>query len=215
MRSFLRTLFQPSLPQPVPQAEPAPPTAPLAAHFGESTRLHLGCGGNQIPGWSNVDLVAAPGVVVHDLTTPLPLPEESIEYIFSEHLLEHLTREQGLAFLRDCHRVLKVGGVVRISTPDLGKLVAEYEAGRISEWHDVGFFPPTPCVMVNQGMRLWNHQFLYDPSELLALLHEAGFAEVVTCAWHRSPHEVLQNLECRPYHGEIIVEATRTTAVTT
>jgi hypothetical protein len=42
---------------------------------------------------------------------------------------------------------------------------------------DVGWRPATPCQMVNEGLRLWGYQFLYDASELKRILEEAGFRE--------------------------------------
>lgn len=170
-------------------------------------RLHLGCGGNLLPGWANVDLETAAGVIQHDLTEPFPLPTGTVQFIYSEHFIEHITRAQALALLRECQRVLAPGGVIRLSTPNLRKLLDEYSARRTAEWSDVDWHPSTPCQMVNEGMRLWGHQFVYDPDELTLLLHEAGFEQITQVPWRESLHPELKGLECRPFHGEIIVEA--------
>lgn len=98
-------------------------------------------------------------------------------------------------------------GILRISTPSLKKLIDEYLLGRLCEWDDVGFSPSTPCRMVNGGMRLWGHQFLYDIEELESLLKECGFRNIIQVPWHESSHPELKNLECRPFHDEIIIEA--------
>jgi predicted SAM-dependent methyltransferase len=173
----------------------------------EAKQLHLGCGGNLLPGWANVDLDAAAGAIRHDLTGPFPLPPETVKFIYSEHFIEHITRGQALALLRECHRVLAPGGVIRLSTPNLKKLLDEYLAGRTTEWSDVDWHPETTCQMLNEGMRLWGHQFVYDLDELTLLLKEAGFRHVNQAAWRESRHPELKGLECRPFHGEIIVEA--------
>jgi predicted SAM-dependent methyltransferase len=172
-------------------------------------QLHLGCGGNLLSGWANVDLEAAAGVIQHDLTEPLPLPPETVKFIYSEHFIEHITRGQALGLLRECQRVLTREGVIRLSTPNLTKLVDEYLAYRTTEWADVDWHPSTPCQMVNEGMRLWGHQFVYDLDELTLLLGEAGFEHVTQVAWRESRHPELKGLECRPFHGEIIVEAVK------
>ena len=172
-------------------------------------RLHLGCGSNLLPGWTNVDLNDLAGVIRHDLTRPLPLPPEAVEFIYSEHFIEHIARDQALELLRECRRVLRAGGVLRLSTPNLKKLVDEYLARRISEWADVDWRPSTPCQMVNEGLRLWGHQFVYDPDELILLLSEAGFRHVTAVAWRESRYPELKGLECRPFHGEVIVEAVK------
>ena len=54
-----------------------------------------------------------------DVCRRFPFAAETFHYIFSEHLIEHLTLEEGEAFLRECFRCLKVGGRIRIATPDL------------------------------------------------------------------------------------------------
>jgi len=54
----------------------------------------------------------------------LPYEDYSVDYIYSSHLLEHLTREQAIKLLKECYRVLKRGGIIRIVVPDL-KLLAE------------------------------------------------------------------------------------------
>jgi len=54
----------------------------------------------------------------HDVRKPLPFENESIEEIYTSHLLEHLVYADGCKFLRECMRVLKRGGVLRIVTPD-------------------------------------------------------------------------------------------------
>jgi predicted SAM-dependent methyltransferase len=170
-------------------------------------RLHLGCGSNLLPGWTNVDLNAAAGVIEHDLTEPFPLPSETVKFIYSEHFIEHITRGQASALLKECRRVLVPGGVIRLSTPSLEKLLEEYAARRTTEWSDVCWRPNTPCRMVNEGMRLWGHQFVYDLDELTLLLNEAGFEQLAQVAWRESRHPELKGLESRPFHGELIVEA--------
>lgn len=185
------------------------PAAPVRAALAGQTRLHLGCGRNVVPGWANVDAEGGAGVIAWDLRRPLPAADASFDYVFSEHFIEHVTRDEALRLLRECRRVLKPGGVLRTTTPDLRKLVAEYLSGRLDEWRDVAWLPESPCRLLNEGMRLWGHQFVYDEPELRALLAEAGFADVERVAWRESSHEALRGLECRPLHDEIIVEARR------
>jgi predicted SAM-dependent methyltransferase len=133
----------------------------------------------------------------------------SVEYVFCEHFIEHLTEEQGRGFLRECHRVLRPGGRLRLSTPDLRRVVDEYLASRTVEWHDVGWRPLTPCRMVNESFRLWGHRFIYDAPELAAMLASVGFDEVSWVDWRESTVPELAGLERRPYHGELIVEAVK------
>jgi len=173
-----------------------------------ATQIHLGCGPHVLPGWANIDLSASPGVIRCDLSYPLPIRSGCIRFIFHEHLLEHLPSNDARGLLRECRRVLAPDGVLRISTPDLRRLVQAYQAGRTDEWHDVGYHPATPCQMLNGGMRLWGHRFVYDADELRAVLAECGFRLVVPVRGRESAHRELQGLERRPDHGDLIVEAT-------
>jgi predicted SAM-dependent methyltransferase len=155
-------------------------------------KLHLGCGSNILPGWTNVDLSDRKGVVRWDLTKALPIGSGTVEYIYSEHFIEHMTRDQAKALLNECCRVLGAGGVLRISTPDLNKLVDVYLRKDLTEWRDMDWCPHSPCALLNEGMRLWGHQYVYDMEELRSLLMECGFSLVEIQKWRESYHPVLQ-----------------------
>jgi predicted O-linked N-acetylglucosamine transferase (SPINDLY family)/predicted SAM-dependent methyltransferase len=175
--------------------------------YKEKMKIHLGCGTNYIKGWLNVDLDSPLADEYADFRNPLPYADASADYIFNEHFLEHITREEGLAFLKECRRVLKIGGIFRVSTPDLRWLAAQYSSGKLDEWGDVGWVPETSCRLLNEGMRRWGHQFVYDLPELSAILREAGFSDVYQVKYRESSCHELAGLECRPWHQELIVEA--------
>ncbi len=170
-------------------------------------KLHLGCGSNLLPGWGNIDLDGDNDVIKLDLRRPLPVASNRVRLIFSEHFLEHLTLFQGRRFLRECYRILAPGGILRISTPDLQTGLEHYKNKRLGDMKYRGWNPATPCQRINEGMRLWGHQFVYDKDELTAQLTECGFSKITSVQWHTSRHPELCNLECRPYHGDLIVEA--------
>ena len=88
------------------------------------TKIHLGSGTRMLPGFVNVDINPAnmPDVV-HDLTVyPWPFANDSADEIVAVHLLEHLIHQgnadEFFAFFRECHRILKDGGVLRVVVPD-------------------------------------------------------------------------------------------------
>lgn len=170
-------------------------------------KIHLGCGKNYIDGWHNVDLDSSLADSHVDLRGTLPYGDASVDLIFNEHFLEHITRDESLFFLKECRRVLIPGGVFRVSTPDLRWLVAQYIGGKIDEWSDVQWIPETSCALLNEGMRSWGHQFLYDLPELMAILTQAGFSDVRQVPHRQSECPDLVGLECRPWHRELIVEA--------
>ena len=173
------------------------------------TRLHLACGNNVLEGWANIDLRNSTKVIGWNLTDPLPVRSGTVRLVFCEHFIEHIAPKEATSLLAECRRSLGVDGVLRLSTPNLRKVISEYSSGRIDEWTDVGWTPDTPCQMVNGAFRLWEHKFVYDVEELKRILVEAGFHKVTEVAWHESTTAALRELECRPFHGEIILEASK------
>ncbi len=171
-------------------------------------RLHLGCGDNYIAGWVNIDIAGKVDLLA-DLRNPLPFMGQSISFIFSEHFIEHLTYDEGLNFLAECYRVLKPEGVVRISTPSLDYLIECYERRKIWIFSDMGWTPQSPCKFINEGMRLWGHLFVYDFEELVNSFQKTGFCKISSRDWRESKYKELENLERRPPHKEIILEATK------
>ena len=177
----------------------------------ENMKLHLGCGPHLLPGWENIDMVHQEGIVYCDLREPFPYPENSVDYIYNEHFLEHLTEEDGVKLLSKCLGVLKVGGVLRISVPDMEQLVADYHnKGPLFEKHkSIGIHFKTRCQMVNTGFRGWEHLYLYDEEDLSGKLRQVGFSKVVRASWHESEHPELQKLESRGFMNELFLEATK------
>jgi SAM-dependent methyltransferase len=96
-----------------------------------SVRLHIGCGDCVIPGFINVDIKKFPHV--HHATGADNLhfaADQSVDMIYACHVLEHFGRTVFMDVLREWHRVLKSGGLLRVSVPDF-RACAEiyYEKG--------------------------------------------------------------------------------------
>jgi predicted SAM-dependent methyltransferase len=180
------------------------------ALLATADKLHLGCGSVHFEGWANVDFAGPPGTIRWDLTQPLPARPGSIKFIFTEHFIEHITRTDGARLLRHCFELLDRGGVVRISTPNLGFLVEQYRLRRVEEWRDMGWSPQTAAQMLNEALHLWGHLFVYDYEELVMALRDAGFDEPTAAKWGESRYPELQNRETRPYHNDLIIEAVKT-----
>ena len=179
------------------------------------TRLHVGSGPLAIPGWTNLDIEPWPGVdVVLDVRTPLPF--DNVQFVFAEHLIEHLTLEEGLAFLRECRRTLADDGVLRLSTPNLDWVwLTHYKppAEMTREEELLG------CLEINRAFHGWGHRFLYNPRTLELALRAAGFAAVSWKEYGESDVAELRNLERHERHRDlpgapsvIVVEATGTAA---
>jgi predicted SAM-dependent methyltransferase len=161
---------------------------------GSDLRLHVGCGALARPGWVNIDNQALPGVDrVLDVRQGLPF--SNAKYIYAEHFLEHLGQADALNFLRECRRVLRDDGVLRLSTPNLTWVwVTQYHPDQWRSDSDA----INECFWINRGFHGWGHQFLYNLATLRAALLHAGFGKVVPYAYGESDDPMLRGLEQHP-----------------
>jgi len=89
--------------------------------------INLGCGSRCHPAWINIDIApCGPGVIAHDLSRGIPLADNSCDVVYHSHLVEHLRPEDALRFMKECYRVLKAGGILRVATPDLERICRLY-----------------------------------------------------------------------------------------
>jgi predicted SAM-dependent methyltransferase len=146
--------------------------------------LNLGCGteGFASDEWLNVDGCRLPSVdCTHDLTRPFPFPDARFEGVYSEHFFEHLTPEEGTRFLGECYRVLRAGGVLRLSVPDGELYVRRYFDDRawMLSLKRRGLRFRTPMEVLNEVFRQrYEHQYTYDFETLALALRSAGFVDV-------------------------------------
>ena len=98
----------------------------------EGVYLNLGCGGRPIKGWVNVDSREVAGVdVVHDLYQPLPYEDGTVDRIWAAQIVEHFSYHHVSQVLGDWMRVLKPGGVIELSTPDIDAITSAYVRNRV------------------------------------------------------------------------------------
>ena len=169
-------------------------------------KLYIGCSLNILDGWLNSDYRSPSENVLHlDATCVFPFRDNQFDFIFSEHMIEHISFSQGRFMLSECFRVLKNGGKVRISTPDLHFLINLHQ-NSISKlqqeyinWMTDRFCPnapyPDPTFVTNEYVRAWGHTFIYDERTLRSSLENAGFTEIVRCNLNCSPDPALRDLE--------------------
>ena len=174
----------------------------------ERRKLHLGASDMILPGWLNTDLFPhSRETVFMDAARPFPLPELSLDYVYCEHFIEHISIEGAASCFAEVYRCLKRGGVFRVATPDLQQYVGLF-SGRLGPDQEKflqsfgAFFKlehVSPCQALNHLAYNWGHRFLYTRDELLAGLRHAGFSEVVAKQVGESDHDVLRSIE---QHGK-------------
>lgn len=173
-------------------------------------RLHIGSGGNLLNGWLNSDILdLKPGMIFLDARERFPFETGSLNFVYSEHLLEHLSYPDGSTHLKECWRVLKPGGVLRISTPDLAFLTGFYENDTSEnkeylDWASNWYWnQPTheKALVFNYYMTSWGHKFIYDYTLLKNTCETIGFRQVTKEEIGKSGFPELKNVES---HGQVI-----------
>jgi len=90
----------------------------------KAVKLHLGCQGNYLEGYVNIDLPPSAQTVervradVFADVRELSYGRESVAEVRSHHLLEHFSRQESLVLLARWHTWLTMGGLLHVETPD-------------------------------------------------------------------------------------------------
>lgn len=148
-----------------------------------------------------------------NLNLNLPFQDESCDAIYASHVWEHLYFSSAVHATRECFRVLKPDGVLRVMVPDLRFYCEEYLA---SDRMDAALQFNRHCQFrdevseKNFWRRVYNfltdfhtHKFMYDGRQLTLLLQEAGFIEIKEMSCCESRVETICQVESegRVGHG--------------
>ncbi|MGH6918073.1 MAG: class I SAM-dependent methyltransferase [Geminicoccaceae bacterium] len=166
-----------------------------------------------------------------DVSWGLPFAAGAARYVYTSHCLEHLYLGDMLRTLREIHRVLADGGLVRIVVPDIEIYARAYVAGqeaffaerrRVWYWLPEGL-PPLMTLLgyAGAGARPADftdtHKFGYDFATLAFLLRRVGFCEIRRSAYMSGQDEILlldhhsevAGASYRDQHYSLFVEATK------
>ena len=147
--------------------------------------IHLSCGKRFIPGWIHIDIDKYAHVDYHQSVEKLPMFEDNYaDLIYNSHQIAYYDRFQIQAVLKEWRRVLKPGGILRLSTPDFEKVVKVYHKhSNLSLLY--GFLYGR---YETQNGPIF-YRMIYDYTSLEATLLEAGFRSVRSYDWHKTIHK--------------------------
>ena len=107
--------------------------------------FNIGAGKFQHPYWTNIDYqtdyyssAQKYPFINHDLISmkPLPVRSEVAELIYSSHTIEHISDSAACKLFEECHRILKLGGGLRLTTPDMELQYNAYLKGMTNHIHN-------------------------------------------------------------------------------
>lgn len=171
-------------------------------------RLNIGCGGNRVPGWLNVDRFPPPGVTFMDATKRLPFDDATFEAILCEHMIEHIPKATAIDLVAEMRRVLRPGGLARIVTPDLNwfsrRIIEAVPAGDpddtyrafLRDWHhqpEISW-----CDAVNLCFYEHGHCYIWSIEELRGAMEAAGFVDIVVTRAGRPASPTFSGAEGHP-----------------
>lgn len=186
--------------------------------------LDLGAADTPSGDFIAIDFFGRKGVYGADLRYPLLIDDASVDGIFTEHTLEHLTFDQVRRLLGECFRILKPSGRIRVIVPDVSIFVARYQANDLEwfrEWERLTLAPRkrvlvTPMQAISFVTQEYGHRSAWDFASLDRVLGEAGFIGIESAAYRegRDPRLLRdKDLDSRRLVS-IYVEAAKPAAVT-
>lgn len=174
-------------------------------------KIVVGGGSHSHQGWLHTDLHWRSPVYL-DLMKPWPIPTScTITHIFADNVIEHFRLPAGRVVLRHMFDALAPGGVVRLATPDVGRLSRAYLddpalAQEHLEWvKDAGYDVYHPVDLLRVTFAESGHYlgYCYDFEALAQELKSAGFSDVRREEIGQSSDPELRNLEHRNSKTEV------------
>ncbi len=133
--------------------------------------------------------------IIHDLRSGFPqYKDNSVDLIYVGQVIEHINPFfEAPQFIKECYRILKSGGVLRLATPDMDLLINAYLSGDMDKFaiEQPEIYkqmdPSAQLAMLMYGSSgstcTWEHyeghQFLYTKKSITNLLAFAGFTNII------------------------------------
>lgn len=152
--------------------------------FDPPYRLHLGCGHIRLRGFCNVDALHTGAVdVIDDIRLLRRFPRASVKEMYACHVLEHFSHDEVQPLLKRWFDVLVPGGILRISVPDIDRIVGIYHRN-FQHFQVRGHSPWIGLIYGGQTTPYDFHKTGFNACWLSYQLEQAGFANC-----EEYPHE--------------------------
>ena len=141
---------------------------------GKGLKLHLGCGDYWQEGALNIDISVYGGTdMIWDLREGIPLQDAVVEIIEMYEVVEHFSPREIANLLDECYRVLIPDGKIRVSVPDMDKVIEHYlqDKHKTIEW----IYWYEEHANHKDGYTKEKIQKLFEDHRFLAVTVEQGF----------------------------------------
>lgn len=155
----------------------------------EKVYLNLGCWHREIPGWIHVDLCDMPHIDFKTNINDLSMFEDnSVDLIYSSHSFEYFDVKEAPDVLKEWHRVLKPGGVLRLAVPDFDSLINLYTlTGDINKI--LGPLFGRMEIETKSSKTMLFHKTTYTLRSMKDLLESSGFGNIHRYDWKETIHK--------------------------
>lgn len=137
-------------------------------------KLHIGCGKRNWPGWVHIDGGKFDHVKNHDVFIILDIDLNSVDIIYSAHLLEYFSRSEGFTLLSTWFNRLKPGGELRLAVPDFGAIAKLYH----DKYYELEQFLGLLYGKMDMNGQEIYHKTVYDYRSLNRILAKVGFVNI-------------------------------------
>ena len=148
-----------------------------------------------------ISLLSKHEFVHHNLSKSIPIYDNKVEHAFSSHFLEHLKKNDAAHFLEEIYRVLKPGGRLRLSIPDLEYAIKLYPKNKY-EMLDKYFF------IQDDANEYSTHKYMYDFEIIRQILKETGFTNIRRSKYKDSDFPDCHKLDNREFDS-LFIEASK------
>lgn len=129
-----------------------------------------------------------------DVARRFRFDDDTFEAVYASHLLEHLDPGVAERCLREVHRVLRPGGIIRVAVPDLDEVVAQYDPAAPDD-----FLAGLYDAHSGRRSHTSRHRWMYNAGSLDELLRRVGFHEIARCEYRQGRCPDVETIETRPW----------------
>ena len=141
-----------------------------------------------------------PPITTQDCRKNIPLKDNSVDFVYTSHFLEHLYRFETIRVIKECFRVMKSGATIRIALPDMDKIIKLYlnrdkKFGFDAHDNKIAYTPADilsshfyayewnqskkPGLITRlQELFLRRHKWMYTAESMINLLKHIGFKNI-------------------------------------